>query len=180
MSLSTAFRAFFAALGKSEKSRKIADILNGVTPEVPAPQIAQTPAPKPQAPSLNPQIPALALMAALQREARFLDFLQEDLSAYDDAQIGAASRDVHRLCREVVTRMFAPAPLLPGEEGVPVSLPEKINPAEYALTGNVSADAPPARGTLIHHGWRATKCEIPQWTGSADDARILAPAEVEI
>lgn len=178
MSISTAFRAFFAALGNSDKSRQIADILNGTVSETP--QISQTPSPRPPVPSPQAASAALTLMAAFQREARFLDFLQEDLSAYDDAQIGAASRDVHRLCREVVARMFAPAPLLDGEEGTPVTLPEPLNPAQFSLTGNVSADPPPTRGTLIHHGWRATKCEIPQWTGTAEDAEILAPAEVEV
>lgn len=178
MSISTAFRAFFAALGGGDKSRQIADILNGTTPETP--QIPQTIAPKPLSPITQPPTPALTLLAAFQREARFLDFLQEDLSAYDDAQIGAAARDVHRLCREVVTRMFAPAPLLNGEEGETVTLPQPLNPAQFSLTGNVSADVPATRGTLIHHGWRATKCEIPQWTGTAEDAEILAPAEVEV
>lgn len=178
MSISTAFRAFFAALGSSDKSRQIADILNGTPPETP--QITQAPSPAPLSPITQPPTPALTLMAAFQREARFLDFLQEDLSAYDDAQIGAASRDVHRLCREVVARMFAPAPLVEGEEGATVPLPAPLNPAQFSLTGNVSADPPPTRGTLIHHGWRATKCEIPQWTGTAEDAEILAPAEVEV
>ena len=38
------------------------------------------------------------LFSVLQREGRLLDFLQEDLSAFDDAQIGAAVRSVHAHC----------------------------------------------------------------------------------
>ena len=50
---------------------------------------------------------AITLLAALQREARFVDFIQESLAGYTDAQIGAAARDVHRDCGTVLKRMFA-------------------------------------------------------------------------
>ena len=194
MSITTAFRAFFAALGSGEKSRRISDILNEKPRMIPAEEnLAEKPAgfseKTEKAPAESAKKPekadfrrheALTLLAAFQREARFLDFLQEDLSAYSDAQVGAAVRDVHRQCGDVITRMFAPAPLLDAEEEAVVPLPEKINPAAYNLTGNLPPDAPPARGTLIHHGWRATKCDIPRWTGKMEDAEILAPAEVEV
>src|SRR5207253_6846543 len=36
---------------------------------------------------------AVQLLAILQREGRLLDFLQEDVDGYADAQIGAAVRD---------------------------------------------------------------------------------------
>jgi len=39
---------------------------------------------------------------------------------------------------------------------------------------------PPYRGVLRHHGWRATRCELPTWTGSAQAATVVAPAEVEL
>jgi hypothetical protein len=41
---------------------------------------------------------ALNLLAAMQREARFVDFIREPLDGYSDAQIGAAARTVHRDC----------------------------------------------------------------------------------
>ena len=177
MSISTAFRAFFVALGSGEKSRRIADILDGKTPETPV--IAEEkPAPAPAVKKDSRRHEALTLLAAFQREARFLDFLQEDLTSYADAQIGAAARDIHRQCGEVVARMFAPAPLVAAEENAAIPLPEKIDPAVYNLTG--TSASPPTRGTLIHHGWRATKCDIPQWSGTSENAEILAPAEVEV
>ena len=38
---------------------------------------------------------------------------------------------------------------------------------------------PPFRGRLIHHGWEASRCEIPQWNGADAAAQVVAPAEVE-
>ena len=50
---------------------------------------------------------AITLLATLQREARFVDFIKEPLDGYSDAQIGAAARDVHRDCGKVLDRLFA-------------------------------------------------------------------------
>ena len=37
---------------------------------------------------------ALQLLGLLQREARFVDFIQEDVAPYTDAEISAAAKDV--------------------------------------------------------------------------------------
>ena len=42
---------------------------------------------------------AAQILAILQRDGRFVDFLMEDLGAYSNEQVGAAVRDVHRGCR---------------------------------------------------------------------------------
>jgi hypothetical protein len=49
----------------------------------------------------RPRSEALTLLATLQREARFVDFIKESLEGYSDAQIGAVARDVHRDCGKV-------------------------------------------------------------------------------
>jgi len=121
---------------------------------------------------------ALALLAVLQREARLVDFLKEDISAYADAQIGAAVRDVHRDASSAIERMLALRPLLEGAEGSEVTLPTKIDPAKIRLIGNVGASTP-NKARLTHGGWQATKVELPQYTGTADVAKVVAPAEVE-
>lgn len=122
---------------------------------------------------------AVSLLATLQREARFVDFVMESLDGYDDAQVGAAVRDVHRDLGKVVERIFAPEPLTGDAEGSRVRVPAGFDPARYRLTGNVAGEAP-YEGTLRHHGWQASKCEMPAWTGSADSAMAIAPSEVEI
>ena len=122
---------------------------------------------------------AVSLLAALQREARFVDFVMESLDGYDDAQVGAAVRDVHRDMNKVVERIFAPEPLAGEAEGSQVQVPAGFDPARYRLTGEVSGE-PPFEGTLRHHGWQASKCEMPAWTGSAESAMAIAPSEVEL
>ncbi len=42
---------------------------------------------------------ALLLLAILQREGRLIDFLQEDVAAFSDADVGAAARVVHEGCK---------------------------------------------------------------------------------
>ena len=122
---------------------------------------------------------ALSLLAVLQREARFVDFVMEPITGYSDAQIGAAVRDVHRGCAAALQRAFAVQPLRTETEGAAVQVPTGFDPAQFKLTGNVTGQ-PPFRGTLAHHGWKATKCELPAWTGSEAAAQIIAPAEVEL
>ncbi len=122
---------------------------------------------------------ALVLLAALQREARLVDFLKEPLGEYTDAQIGAAVRDVHRDAAAALERWFGLKPVLEQPEGSSIELPPGYATAEYRLTGRVSGE-PPYRGTLQHHGWRATRCELPAWTGTAEAAYVIAPAEVEL
>jgi hypothetical protein len=122
---------------------------------------------------------AITLLAALQREARFVDFIQEPLAGYSDAQVGAVARDVHRDCAAVLDRMFALKPAVADEEGKDVSVPADFDSNRWRLTGNVTGE-PPFRGRLVHPGWEATACELPTWSGSSGSARIVAPAEVEL
>jgi hypothetical protein len=135
-----------------------------------------TPRPKPASASRSD---ALTLLATLQREARFLDFVQESLDGFGDAQIGAAARDVHRDCGRVLQRMFEIQPLLDEPEGTTVDVPAGFDAARYHLTGNVTGQ-PPFQGQLAHHGWRATRCDLPTWAGKPQTALLLAPAEVEL
>ena len=122
---------------------------------------------------------ALTLLATLQRDARLIDFLMEDLSGYDDAHIGAAARDMHRACAAALERMFALRPLRYQEEGAHVEILPGYDPVQVTLTGNVTGHLP-LRGTLVHHGWQAMQCELPAWSGQEESARVIAPAEVEV
>ncbi len=132
--------------------------------------------PKPPAPPSRSD--ALTLLAALQREARFIDLVHESLDGYTDAQIGAAARDVLRDCRKTLDRMFHLAPLLDQPEASAVDIPAGYDPNRYRVVGAPSE--PPCRGQLIHPGWRATHCQVPTWQGAEASALVIAPAEVEI
>lgn len=145
------------------------------------PRLSASEKPKPAKPATKPpeRSDAVNLLAALQREARFVDFLKEELTGYSDEQVGAASRDVHRGCVKVFERFFAISPLLDQEENSAVDVPADFDPGLFHLTGNVAGEGP-FRGALVHHGWKATKCEIPKWSGSKQAAAVVAPAEVEL
>ena len=122
---------------------------------------------------------ALNLLAVLQREARLIDFLQEDISGYSDAQVGAAVRDVHRGSAAALQRLLGPKPVLSEPEGASVTVAGGADTGRVRLTGNVTGQ-PPYRGALRHAGWEATKVELPAWTGTSAAARVIAPAEIEV
>jgi hypothetical protein len=126
-----------------------------------------------------PTGPDLRVLAVLQRDGRLVDFLQEDIDPYSDAQIGAAVRDIHRGCRKALRDYLTVSPILPGQEDSDVTIPLDFDPASIRLTGNVQG-SPPFRGVLKHHGWRVEAVHLPVLPGARDDSSVLAPAEVEI
>ncbi len=121
---------------------------------------------------------ALQLLGLLQREARFVDFIQEDVAPYTDAEIGAAARVVHEGCRKVLREHFALAPVRTEAEGSRITLQAGFDAAAVRLTGNVVGQAP-FTGTLGHRGWQVTEVKLPQLTDTAA-AKVLAQAEVEL
>ena len=138
---------------------------------------APTPAPVPQ-PQLAPETAALQLLGLLQREARFIDFVQEDVQAYGDAEIGAAARVVHEGCRKVLREHFTFEPVRAEAEGSRLTLQPGFDAAAVRVTGHVVGQ-PPFTGTLGHRGWRATETRLPK-LGQGHDASVLAQAEVEL
>lgn len=121
---------------------------------------------------------AVQLLALFQREGRLVDFLREDIQPYDDSQIGAAVREIHKECRQVLAEHLTLEPVLNGQEGDEVTVPKGFDPSAIRLTGNVSGE-PPFRGSLRHAGWRAVRVKLPDQP-SGQDTKIVAPAEVEI
>ena len=120
----------------------------------------------------------LHLISVLQREGRLIDFFSEDLSPYDDSQIGAAVRTIHESCNKTMGKYLALEPVVLSAEGESYSVPTGFDPAAIKLTGNVAGE-PPFEGIVRHKGWRAGRLDVPTLSGSRDD-RIIAPAEIEI
>lgn len=180
--VTAAFRVFFRTLFDARTAEQVQEVLSGRALPAPAAPAAAAKTPEPAAPP-PPKKPvvsdALLVLAALQREARFVDFLKEDLSAYSDEQIGAAVREIHRDSGKVVDRMFGIQPVLAEEEGAAVTVPAGFDAARYRLTGKVSGNGP-HQGRLRHHGWEATRCDVPVFTGTEAAAKAIAAAEVEI
>ncbi len=176
-----AIRTFFAILFDSSAAKTVEQALSGQTTEESETDDAQAAvaAAKSSEPPPPKRSEALTLLAALQREARFVDFAQESLESYSDEQVGAAAREVQRDCQQVLKRMFDICPLLKAEESATVDVPAGFDAGCYRLTGNVSGE-PPYKGVLVHHGWKATACQLPTWTGSDEAALTVSPAEVEL
>ncbi|HEV7282048.1 MAG TPA: DUF2760 domain-containing protein [Pirellulaceae bacterium] len=184
MKLGLAFKAFFKILGDGAFAERVESAYEGknlpaveakpAAPDEPA-KAATKPAP---VPIQSTQSEAIALLAALQRESRLVDLVMQPLDGYDDAQIGAAARDVLRDARAALEKTVALRPLRTETEGSIVETPADPDAAQYRLTGAVQGQ-PPYRGELVHAGWVATKVELPKYVGSPDSSRIVAPAEVE-
>ncbi len=130
------------------------------------------------APAPSDVTPALVLLALLQREGRLVDFVEQDISGFDDADVGAAARLVHEGCRKALHRHAEVKPVREEDEDSRVAVEDGIDSGAIKLTGKVSGK-PPYRGVLKHRGWRLDKLSLPTPV-SGHDPMVIAPAEVEL
>ncbi|AOR71790.1 hypothetical protein BBJ41_30625 [Burkholderia stabilis] len=181
--LSLAVGTFFSVLGNREFAAGVLRVRDGApAPVAPAPAAAPVvpepvKAPAPELREASPQA-ALQLLGLLQRDARFIDFVEEDIAGYADADIGAAARLVHDGCRAALREHFTIVPVRDEAEGSRVTLPAGFDATAVRVTGNVVGSAP-FTGTVSHRGWRVADVRLPKLTGS-HDASVVAPAEVEL
>jgi hypothetical protein len=177
-----AFGAFFGALSDAGFAGRIERVRDGMpapTPaQVAAAPVVATPAPAAVAPALPTPDTALQLLSLLQRDARLIDFTQENLSGFSDADIGAAARVVHEGCAKVLREHFTIVPVRDEAEGSRVTLNEGFDARAVRLTGNVVGKAP-FNGSISHRGWRAADVRLPS-LAAGHDATVLAQAEVEL
>ncbi|MCB1750240.1 MAG: DUF2760 domain-containing protein [Gammaproteobacteria bacterium] len=139
---------------------------------------AEKPAPPP--PLLKEAGPdaALQLLGLLQQEGRFIDFIEEDVAGYADAEIGAAARLVHDGCRRVLREHLTIEPVREETEGSRVTLERGFDATSVRVTGNVVGE-PPFHGVVTHRGWRAGGVRLPK-LAVGHDVTVLASAEVEL
>jgi hypothetical protein len=119
-----------------------------------------------------------SIMALLQRQGRFVDFIREDISGYGDAQIGGVARTIHEGCNKVLKEYITIEPVVKEEEGASITVPEGFDPSAIKLVGNVAGN-PPFKGTVAHHGWKITSSKIPA-VPKGHDPSIINAAEVEL
>ena len=136
------------------------------------------------APSVAPPAEAqvVCLLASMQEKGRLIDFLMDDITAYEDAQVGAAARVVHQGCRAVLKEQFEILPVHSGAEGSSVTVPQERAHDEYRLTGNLNGKSP-FTGALVHKGWKTVAVKLPKPMvdpSAPERLPTIAPAEVEI
>jgi uncharacterized protein DUF2760 len=186
--ISLAFRSFFSILFSGALPSDIAQAF-GYAKALPVKSASKGPAatgtasakaaaptptapPKPQA---GPADGAVQMLGVLQRDARLIDFLMEDIGPYTDAQVGAAIRDVQAQARESLTRYLRLIPVIDGVEG-DFTTTGTLSSAEVKFIGNVPPDGKPSGGLLRHKGWKAQAVDLPASTPGA----VIAPAELEV
>ncbi len=165
-----AFRSFFSILFSGALPSDIASAFGYAKPPKEKP-----PAPPPATPADG----AVQILSILQRDARLIDFLMEDIASYADEQVGAAVREMHGQCRAALTRYLTLEPVIDGVEGTYAKAEIAGGPSAVKFLGNVPAGKPPKGGTLRHRGWKAEKVDLPA-IPSKQDKQIVAPAEIEI
>ena len=174
MGLGIAVRAFSAALfDKQAAGRILAALEGGDTAAIE--QKTTTTATESSRPIESARSEAITLLSALQREARLVDLIQEDLSQFSDAQVGAAARPCLEQSAATLRRLMDLKPICEAADGSTVDVGPDQTPARYQWTGEGSATS----GCLIHHGWQATQVELPKFRGESADALIIAPAQLQ-
>jgi hypothetical protein len=180
----SAYTILIAVLGLLLALFVLALSLVGVpkTGATPAPIPAPAPAPATLQPPVvaekQPEAEIVAFFALLQEKGRLVDFLMENLTGFDDAQVGAAARVIHQGCSEVLKEYFKITAVSDEEEGSQVAVPTGHAAEEYRLIGKLSGN-PPFTGKLIHKGWKTEYVKLPRIT-KTPRLPPIAPAEVEL
>ncbi len=148
----------------------------------PAPVIAEAARPVAPPPPDVKQAEAevVSFLAVLQDKGRLVDFLMDDISAYNNEQVGAAARVVHSGCKAALQDHIRIRPVRDEKEGARITVAPGYAADEYRLIGKISGE-PPFSGTLIHRGWKPESVKLPRVLHSGGDRLpTIAPAEVEL
>jgi Domain of unknown function (DUF2760) len=166
-----AFIAVQSLIGRRDRKNVAMPAAEPPRPEPPKPARAE--------PSQTGE--ALILLSLLQEKGRFLDYLMEDITTFNDAQVAAASRVVHQGCAAVIKECLALSTVHSGKEGERVTIEKSADPHQYRLLGKVHGE-PPYGGVVVHRGWKTTKIALPRFTRPVDPAgqNIITPVEVEV
>ena len=171
--------ASFRILFDGRFAASVAFLREGGTPSESKPVVAL-----PSEPAIAPRAEAapasanaaLQLLSLLQREGRFIDFVQQELASFSDAEIGTAARVVHEGCRRALRTHAQIVSVRSEAEGASLTLEHASD--DVKLVGNVAGSAP-FRGVLRHRGWRVAGLKLPTVVG-AHDPTLVAPAELEL
>jgi hypothetical protein len=158
------------SLGQSEL-----EVVNKTAPEKPKLQEEkQVPV---EASLTDYELGAIQILSELQKEGRLVDFLEENLSDYEDDEIGSSVRSIHEGCKKVMDKVLEKEKLVDQEEESSIRVNKDYNATQIKLSGRVS-ETFPQKGILVHPGWKAKNLKLSVRPKASSD--ILCPAEIEI
>jgi len=164
----------FEGLGLAAKAKEDAGFAAKLQAILAGAEIKPLAPPRPAKPDAAP----LRMLALLQAESRLVDFLMEDISSANDAQIGQAVREIHKKAAAALRQHATIEPVLQGSEGDSTRVPSGFDPSAIRVVGNVTG-SPPFAGSINHPGWRVTELKVAAPPEGADEF-VLQPAEVQI
>jgi hypothetical protein len=123
-------------------------------------------------------IDGVFLLSLFQKQGRLVDFLQQDITSFSNAELGEAARVVHDGCARILGDYLIIKSIRIEEEGTLVNVEADYNLSEVTLTGNLHGSAP-YRGELLHHGWKITGQNLPEQLDQKSRF-IVQPAEIEV
>lgn len=160
----------------SGKKDEPTDSVQTATPA--SPPVAPVPI-RPPAPTANQaEAEIVAFFGLLQEKGRLVDFLMDDIAAYEDSEVGAAARVIHQGCRQVLQEYFKVSAISEAQEGTQITVPAGYSADEYRLVGKLIGE-PPFTGTLLHKGWKTEFVKLPRIV-NMERLPSIAPAEVEL
>jgi len=143
------------------------------------PVVAEAVKPMPAVSSQNQaQAEVVTLLGVFQEKGRFIDFLMEDITPFNDAEVGLVARAVHQGCKAALNEHFHIEPISTQGEGASITVPAGYAADEFRLVGNLAGEAP-FTGKVVHQGWRTTSVKLPRVL-KAERLPPIAPAQVEI
>jgi hypothetical protein len=146
--------------------------------QIATPAITPTPIQPPAPLAIQAEAEVVAFFGLLQEKGRLVDFLMEDITSYQDSEVGAAARVIHQGCRQVLQEYFRIGAISDAAEGTQVSVPAGYSADEYRLVGKLTGE-PPFTGTLVHKGWKTEFVKLPRIVNT-ERLPAIAPAEVEL
>jgi Domain of unknown function (DUF2760) len=165
------FVLVFSFIG--EKSGEPARPVEAATP---GPVSVSIQPPEPSANQAEAEI--VAFFGLLQEKGRLVDFLMDDITPYEDAEVGAAARVIHQGCKQILQEHFKISAISEAQEGTQVTVPAGYSADQYRLVGKLTGE-PPFTGTLLHKGWKTEFVKLPRIVNT-ERLPSIAPAEVEL
>jgi hypothetical protein len=177
-----ALKSFFGLLFSGQIPDDVLQKL-GLSRRAPGPAKAAPAPAKPVVEGPTPQDGAVQILSLLQREARLVDFLMEEIGPFTDDQVGAVVRDIHKNSRETLARHVTVSPVVDGVEGTMTTLAsvglDAKDTTRLRLIGKVPSEGGVKAGILRHRGWKVDKIELPTLP-AGKKLLVIAPAEVEV